>query len=76
MSERRTLINFQPLPDRKGAGLYRPIIEADIKAAAELAEKKILDRAQKYHVTGWREEEWSFDVVSHTVIGKLVMVRD
>lgn len=80
MSEARTLINFQRLPEAKQF-LNREEVEANIKEAGALAERKLLDRAQHFFVTGWFiDESWGrggfdFNLVQHTIVGKLRLVR-
>lgn len=79
--EGRTLIVFQKLAEPK-VFLNRMEIEANIREAAAIAERRLQDRAQHFYVTGWRiDTEWGhngfdFDVVSHNIVGKLRLVRN
>ena len=55
----RTLLALQRLPDRGGT-LNRDVLDADIREAMLLVQKRLEDRAQKYQVAGWviKEPEW------------------
>ena len=76
MAEGRTLVNFQPLPPRAGV-LDRAQADADIREACAKAEAKLTEMSRRYGITGWviADDGWEFGVVSHTVVGKLRLVR-
>lgn len=68
---------MQKLPERKGFVL-REQVDTDVREACAKAEAKIKDAAAKYHVLGWKEDSWSFDVTpgGQAIVGKLVLLRE
>jgi hypothetical protein len=80
MTAGRTLVNFQPLPEREKM-LDRDTIDADMRDALAKAEARLNSMAERYGVTGWSIDTnygnngYDYGIVNHTVVGRLRLVR-
>lgn len=61
----RMLVTSEPLPDRLTAQGRIANMEADVREAAAVARKRLLETGSKHHVAGWvvDEEGWQMGLI-------------
>lgn len=65
-----------PLPERKNAQERILTLDADVREAMTIAEKKLRDYATKFTVTGWvADDDAEYAVTNRNVVGRLRITR-